>query len=64
MHGIVGRYATIDASRRDLPPSKLLLLLLVLVLVLTDVTFAKKLFHEAIVADGKVYVDCVVPEPW
>jgi DHA1 family bicyclomycin/chloramphenicol resistance-like MFS transporter len=30
MHGIVGRYATIDASRRDLPPSKLLLLLLVL----------------------------------
>ena len=40
------------------------LLLLVLVLVLTDVTFAKKLFHEAIVADGKVYVDCVVPEPW
>jgi MFS transporter, DHA1 family, multidrug resistance protein len=30
MHGIVGRYARIDASLRDRPPSKLLLLLLVL----------------------------------
>ena len=32
-------------------------------LVLTAVTLARKLFHAAIVADGKVYVDCVVPEP-
>ena len=30
MHGLVGRYAALDAPQRDLPPSKLLLLLLVL----------------------------------
>ena len=30
---------------------------------LMAVTLAKKLFHAAMVAEGKVYVDCVVPEP-
>jgi DHA1 family bicyclomycin/chloramphenicol resistance-like MFS transporter len=30
MHGLVGRYAALNAPQRDLPPSKLLLLLLVL----------------------------------
>ena len=34
-----------------------------LALVLTAVTLAKKLFHAAIVAEGYVYVDSMLPDP-